>query len=335
LNQARQAIRPGATAVASSPSRNTAGVGGAGGGNTTSPGAAKSPLQRPPRWAVPVALAATLLLCLSVVMNISLNANRRSPNIERMTAARADVKASALANATAESDAAAGVSARSPARDAFAANNGERRESISGDIPSHEVVLPRAKVAGAPAPHAPVVAEASPPSAAAGASGTLADNAPPAAPPVFESADASKRTSDRSLADTAGNASGVMASANSIAPVQPAEPGGAANVTGGAGDVPTNSPSAADKAVLMAKDAGVAAPQYTPAPEQERAAASARKAAKAAAGAPHPADPKVWLQQIDALRAAGKADQADAEMQRFKAAFPNYGTSPAPPDLPK
>jgi hypothetical protein len=85
----------------------------------------------------------------------------------------------------------------------------------------------------------------------------------------------------------------------------------------------------------MAKDAGVAAPQYTPAPEQERAAASVRKAAKAAAVAPHPADPKAWLQQIDALRAAGKADQADAEMRRFKAVFPNYGTPSAPPDLPK
>jgi hypothetical protein len=276
LNQAREAIQPGAT---------------------------KSPLQRPPRWAVPVALAATILLCLSVVMNISLNTNRRSPNIERMTAARADVKASALSNATAESDAAAGVSARAPARDAFAANNGERRESISGDIPSHEVVLPRAKVAGAPAPHAPVVAEAAAPASPGGASGALAD---------------SKR-------------SAAMASANSVAPVPPAEPGGPANATGEA-----NSSSAADKAVVMAKNAGVAAPQYTPAPEQERAAASARKAA--AAVAPHPADPKVWLQQIDALRAAGKADQADSEMRRFKAVFPDYGTpsaAPAPSDLPK
>jgi hypothetical protein len=263
LNQAREAIQPGAT---------------------------KSPLQRAPRWAVPVALAATILLCLSVVMNISLNSTRRSPNIERMTAARADVKASALANATAESDAAAGVSARAPAHDAFAANNGELRESISGDIPSNEVVLPRAKVAGAPVPHAPVVAEASAPA-------------------------------------------GAMASANSVAPVQPAEQGGPTNVIGGAG--PAQSPSAADKAVLMAKDAGVAAPQYTPAPEQERTAASARKATKAAAVAPHPADPKVWLQQIDALRAAGKADQADADMRRFEAVFPNYGTQSAAPDLRK
>ncbi|HEY2402255.1 MAG TPA: hypothetical protein VGI23_18010 [Steroidobacteraceae bacterium] len=360
LNQAREAIQPGATTVAGS--RDTAGVGG-GGGNTMSPGATKSPLQRPPRWAVPVALAATILLCLSVVMNISLNSNRRSPNIERMTAARADVKASALANATAESDAAAGVSARSPARDAFAANNGERRESISGDVPSHEVVLPRAKVAGAPAPHAPVVAEASAPASATGAPAdsappavdasrrnsnrnpasadtparqltrSLAEASAPAAHPGSDSTNASERKSERGLADTAGRASGAMASVNSGAAVQPAEPGGAANVTGGA--VPVQSPSAADKAVLMAKDAGVAAPQYTPAPEQERAAASARKADKAAAVAPHPADPKIWLQQIDALRAAGKADQADAELRRFKATFPNYGTPSAAPDLPK
>lgn len=246
--------------------------------------AVKSP-QRPPRWAVPMALAATILLCLSVVINISLNTNRPSPNLERMTAARADVKTSSLANATAESDAAAGVSAPSAARDALAANNGERRESVLGDIPSHEVVLPRAKVAGTPAPHAPVVADAAPPPSAAG-----------------------------SLTGSAQAAPSAMASANGVAPVVPA------------------APSAADKAVLMAKEVGVAAPQYTPAPEQERTAASARKAAKAAVVAPHPADPKVWLQQIAALRAAGKADQADAEMQRFKAAFPNYT---APPDLPK
>jgi hypothetical protein len=326
LNQAREAIQRGTT---------------------------KTPPQRPPRWAVPVALAATLLLCLSVVMNISLNTHRPSPNIERMTAARADVKASALANATAESDAAAGVNAPTAARDAFAANNGERRESISGDIPSHEVVLPRAKVAGAPAPHAPVVAEASTPSASAGTSGALADNAPPASASAdaparqlkrsltdgstsagSTSADASERKSERSLADAASRAPAAMASANSVAPVSPATPGEPAKVTGGAGDG-RGTPSAGDKAVLMAKDAGVAASQYTPAPEPERVAASARKAAKPAAVAPHPADPKVWLQQIQDLRAAGKADQAEAEMRRFKTVFPDYDAPSAPSDRPK
>src|ERR1700760_4432549 len=32
--------------------------------------------QRPPRWAVPMALAAIVLLCLSIAINISLNTNR-------------------------------------------------------------------------------------------------------------------------------------------------------------------------------------------------------------------------------------------------------------------
>jgi hypothetical protein len=377
LNEAREAIEPAssdalsaiaivvqpedvvankpAATTAASPSRSTARVGGVAEGNTTAPEAAKSPRLRPPRWAVPIALAATILLCLSVVINISLNTNHRSPNGERMAAARADLKASALSNATAESDAAAGVSAPSPTRDALAANDGERRESISGGISSHEVVIPRAKVAGTPAPHAPVLAETSaPPAQTAGASGSLTPSAQPAAnaPPVLASADAPPPQLKRSLADSSApptstsagasesernltgapnRASGATASANSVAPVPPAERGGTANGTGGAASA---TPSAEERAVLMAKEAGVAAPQYTPAPEQERAAASARKAAKPAAVAPHPADPKVWLQQIEALRGAGKADQADAETRRFKAAFPNYPGPSAPPDLP-
>ena len=326
LTQAREAILP----VGRSANRSTETASGASDGSAARRGSTKSSLQRPPRWAVPVALAATILLCLSVVINISLNTHRPSPNIERMNASRADVKASALANATAESNAAAGVSAPSGARDALAANNGERRERISGDIPSHEVVLPRAKVAGTRAPRAPVVAEASTTSPSAGASGALADTAQPAEAPALASTDAAAKA-NRSVGDAASRASPAMASANSVAPITPAAPGGGASVTGRAGDVPAD-PSAADKAVLMAKEAGVAASRYAAGPERERSAASARKAAKAAAP-PHPADPKVWLRQIDSMRASGKTDQADAEMRRFKAAFPNYGAPAAPADL--
>ncbi len=43
---------------------------------------------------------------------------------------------------------------------------------------------------------------------------------------------------------------------------------------------------------------------------------------------PHPKDPKVWLQRIEALRAQGRTAQADAEMQRFRAAFPTYPAKP-------
>jgi hypothetical protein len=147
------------------------------------------------------------------------------------------------------------------------------------------------------------------------------------------SADALARQSNPTGADTSNGAPAAMASASSVAPVAPRVQGSAnAEPRDEASDARTDL-SAADKAVLMAKEAGVASPQDTPAPEAERRAA--RAVAKVAVVPPHPADPKVWLQQIDALRAAGKADQADGEMRRFKAAFPNYGISPAPPDLPK
>src|SRR3954462_9308162 len=126
LAKAREAIQP--AAPSSAPTRLSMG--------------------RPARWAVPVALAATILLCLSVVINISLNTNRprSSPTLERAAAARADSKTSAVSNATAESNAAAGVDAQrsGAAQDRFA-NNGERPQSVSGEIASREVVLPRAK----------------------------------------------------------------------------------------------------------------------------------------------------------------------------------------------
>jgi hypothetical protein len=148
-----------------------------------------------------------------------------------------------------------------------------------------------------------------------------------------------------------------MASSNQSAPVAPSAQGGASAAPRDEASDARTDLSAADKAVLMAKETGVASPYGTLAPEAERAAAG-RQAAKPAAVAPqatgpsapaphaaepravgqHPADPKVWLQQINALRAAGKADQADAEMRRFKAAFPHYAAPPAAtqaPDLPK
>ena len=120
---------------------------------------------------------------------------------------------------------------------------------------------------------------------------------------------------------------------------------------------------------MMAKRAGIAAPENTPAPEAARVAGRAGVASEAAGTAgqamatpeaavvartadqaaaksvapAHPADPKIWLRQINALRAAGKAALADEEMRRFKAAFPDYAIPAAAPagpvsptpDLPK
>jgi hypothetical protein len=221
---------------------------------------------RAPRWAMPVALAATVLLCLSVVLNISLNTNRPNPNLQRLTAARASV------NPGAEADGRG---------DGRTNNDGEQRESVSGDIPSHEVVLTEAKVAGSPAPRAPVVAD----SALASAAGTAA-------------------------AGTSHQPS--SADAETAQPPSTEEPRVAAR-------------SAADKAALFAKRAHGSSPGSPP------SAVGAANAPTSSATAPHPADPKVWLQQIGALRAAGEKDQADAEMRRFRVIFPGYSINPAAP----
>jgi hypothetical protein len=244
LNEAREAIRSGAApdggtmvTAAAGPTAAVTTVG--------APTPGKQQTHRPPRWAVPVALAATVLLCLSVVLNVSLNTNRPTPERQRAAVVRAEAGADA----------------------------GEQRDSISGDIPSNEVILPEAKVAGSPGPHAPVAAE-------------------PAAPAPHAPMQAKAVEHERVDATAA------------YAPHAP---------------VQTEAATA------------TAAPADEP-----------RVAARSAAVAPHPADPKVWLRQIEALRAAGQNDHAAAEMSRFRAAFPDYaaktGLPPSPgtpPNSPK
>jgi hypothetical protein len=226
------------------------------------PDTGKQPMLRAPRWAVPVALAATIMLCLSVVMNISLNTNRPT---QQLTAARAD---------------------------------GDRRESVPGDIPSREVILPEAKVAEAPTPHAPVVAEQG--SSASVTSEPAADEPRVAARSAADKATIFKKSADASVRGNAA-AGGGSAARGALQPANVGSQAGAANEA-----------------------------QAAAANEAQAAAANGAQAA-AAGGPKHPADPKAWLRQIDALRAAGKIELADAEMGRFRAAFPGYAAKPASP----
>ena len=236
----------------------------------------KQQIARAPRWAIPVALAATVLLCLSVVLNISLNTHRKS---------------------------------------------------TLGGIPSGEVVLPEEKVAGSPAPHPPMVAEQAP------------EPPPPSNGPAMAAAPAP-------IAPPQAAAPATAASAQAMAPA----PGAAreSSATYGestappASEVPliaSRSAAAANSAATLDRRADASTSGSTPgAPARDRQTGLeensgyvTRQAAPANAAGPHPSDPKLWLQQIDALRAAGKIDAANAEMHRFRAAFPGYVAKPAPP----
>jgi hypothetical protein len=170
------------------------------------PRAGFGPPVRPPRWAIPVAVAATVLLCLSIVMNISLNAHRPAPHRERDTAA----------------------AAASPRTRAAVAGSQEAESASPGSRPQP------------------------------GPASSLEDSAETRPAPL--------------AAQEAKSAAGAIA--------------------------------------------------------QQEEALTARR--KADAVLPAPKDPRAWLRRIDALRAAGKTVEADAEMQRFRAAFPRYPVPRAP-----
>lgn len=279
--------------------------------------------QRAPRWAVPVALAATILLCLSVVMNVSLNTNRpTAAQLQRMAADQVSSNEAVRADSPASSR-----------------GESERRRTVSGDIPSREVILPEAKIAGGPGQHPPVVAESSQDSSTVtsasgadaarqhasstdGTSGNeqLASNAKANAPGRSVSkaeVDASGQLASNTAAQSSGQ-SATSSPAFAGAAASPSPPMSAPSAEPPTPAAPESTQS--DKAAALDARAGT----------QDQTAVAKRKA-DALGVIPHPHDPKAWLQQIDRLRAEGKTAQATHEMRRFRAAFPTYAMKPAPP----
>jgi X-X-X-Leu-X-X-Gly heptad repeat protein len=323
---------------------------------------ARQQLNQTPRWATPVALAATILLCLSIVLNVSLNTNHPAANLRRMTAATEDKASPAPASPVSE---------------------GERREKVPDGASPNEAILPEAKVVEPRAPRPPVVAEAAAPApaqsprpngSAANNADALAKRSGALAQAQSEVRSAANSAADKApqLADRSGTPaqaqSEVQSGANSAAdkapqladrsraPIQaqseatsaadsiatlaarsyagtaaarapaPASEPAASDLAGAT--VTPSSPSDATAAPSPAAARAAPPPSTAEAQQRDQSALAERKAAVAP---PHPQDPKTWLQQIAALRAEGKTAQADAEMQRFRATFPAYPAKPGPP----
>jgi hypothetical protein len=279
---------------------------------------AREPVSRPARWATPVALAATILLCLSIVLNVSLNTNRPAASLQHMTAATADKPSPAPAGPASE---------------------GERREKVADATTSSEAILPEEKVAGSRAPRPPVLAEAAPP---APAELPRADDSHARKTEALASRSETPQglsevvtTSRRRAAGPAPTEAPTIANSAAGKPAQLADRGRAPNLA--PTEASTIADSAADKPAQLADRgrapgpapsavAGVAPDSVATAPEGEQPALAKRKAA----ASPHPQDPQTWLRQIAALRAEGKVAQADAEMRRFRSIFPAYPAKPGP-----
>jgi hypothetical protein len=259
----------------------------------------RQPPHRAPRWAIPVALAATILLCLSVVMNISLNTNRP---------------------ATAPLD------------------SMEHREAVSGAIPSREVILPEAKVAGEPPRRPAVVAEASPDASATAATADGRQFSRSPADAASQSAASPTGSAGQPTPRSRALAKATPPQTSSYAPTTSAR--SAADAWSASAASPP-APSAARADVASAADAANSTAASSPSPAADiareevvttgQSPASAKRKADALGAVPHPHDPKAWLRQIAQLRAGGHIAQADAEMRRFRIAFPTYPVKPEPP----
>ena len=193
---------------------------------------------RSPRWALPVALAATLLLSMSIVLNVSLNARRQSQALQEVPQAKA------------------GTGAKT-------------------DVVASSVAAPAAP----PAATAPT-----PPAEVAETAVDAARSAPPA-PALEVPAAPAAREAMREAKVAAATGSRDLASGSLSAP---------ASETGAA-----------------AREPGM----------------QSLNSFAAAAGLDQ--DPKAWLQWITALRSQGRTAEADAQLRRFRAAYPDFAVPPA------
>jgi hypothetical protein len=309
---------------------------------------------RAARWARPVALAATILLCLSIMLNVTLNTNRPAANSPRTAGELANRVAPAAGAAPPSAAPApnAGGLAASPPSNAPAerlaepapapgspATRGADAPAASGSAQSYGGARARDETRrqlSAPALEAQKPAASEPDAngslsaeTARADSALAAKAAAPTTPPPADSAPAAWAHSGASLArSTPASASSADAGApNGSAAPTPAAAQPAASESAALGGLDARLRAAVAKRKAEAANAADAlSPTHTVSPMETAIPAGADK--------PHPADPKVWLQQIQTLRSHGKTAQADAEMQRFKAAFPTYPIPPIEPNTP-
>jgi len=130
--------------------------------------------------------------------------------------------------------------------------------------------------------------------------------------------------------------------ANAVAPVGPVPEKRAASRTSTApraSEIPHTiaapPPSALPESSLMQERHDVTGGLASNAMVARSAAqAASAKSAPGATGAPR--DPQTWLDEISALRAQGKTAEADAQLRRFRQAFPDYPLdAPAPAHEPQ
>ena len=301
---------------------------------------AHAPMYRAPRWALPVALAATVVLALAVVMNFARMQHHAGYPVAASASPAAEA-APALADAQSLPTAPPAIAperklakqsvdsfSAEPSTDARAApslqaaNSGPAADSSRGDRARDALLASNAPISPplataihetAPAPAATALskphlngavqmpAEVKAASdASAAARATVAGNAQPASPPV--------------ASNSARFARAEVATEGRIVPAREIA------VTKDESDSVAVTALRREGNESAAGSAGAAATteSYPPTPSARAGQAAAQAIDKAKR-----VDPQAWMREIEHLRAAGKTTEADRELTEFRKAFPS------------
>jgi hypothetical protein len=243
-----------------------------------------------PGWGMPVALAATLLLAFTVILNVGMQAKGPVPEVTVENVAQQPEYREAAAAPAPAAEAANPVAAS-----AGAANNSQRREMARAEVASSAArYTASAPLIAGRGESASTSREIASPTRERGATAADANSASKSAPGLV-----SEEEADR------------YAAAAPAAPVPSA--------TRSAGNAPT--------AGVVVEDAitgsrTVVTGVRPPLTEAERAMA------KATPTPAFRRDAETWRAEIDRLRAAGKTAEADAEQAEFKRQHRAYAVSP-------
>jgi hypothetical protein len=305
------------------------------------------PVYRAPKWALPVGLAATLLIAFSIVWDLGVRTGRQHAAVSPAPAVAAVAQAPAAPTV--------------PGPSAAASQEPAPAEAVAPDTGVGEVAAAKRfarmqppPIKTAPWPPLQRSAAAKPAVAPSDAATAAVGSARTESAAEF---DQRSRAADRRVAEkrlrtedservAAANVGSPAASAaaGAVAPAPAAPPPRPlVDATANAG-TPTPMRLAASSPQVSAVtfdgtkvtaqrsaerlDSKSGGPVARAAAETAAMAAPSTAAIAAADRREHP-DPKVWLDQIQKMRAGGLTAQAEQELQRFRDAYPAYAT-PSP-----
>ena len=323
------------------------------------------PLYRAPKWALPVGLAATLLIAFSIVLDLGIRASRHqqaesAPAVAQLAAPAASSEPREVAPAPAPAPAQTVPSAN--ARQEIASSGSAASAAAGSSVPAAAAPVASAKTFARMRPP-PIKTAPWPPLRRATAQPATGSDASSAEVTTTESVaayDPRSRSAERRVAETrmrTDDSERVAAAAADVssAPAPSEAPAPATRVASAAMQAPTTPPpqtlvdATANAAAPQPMQLAASSPKVSAATfdgvkvteprsadrldslsggvaARARAPATTPSAGAAADRREHP-DPKAWLDQIQKLRVAGLTAQADQELKHFRDAYPAYSTA--------